>query len=512
MDPQAQREQAQRVAMDVMRRRRAGEPLTDAAVLAAYPELGDCLADELRKMALVAQARFAAFPTPPPADPNAGTLNRDINSFANEEFEDRADDIRMTTVETGEDADGDIRMTVRSRWKEEDLSATQFLDPEDLEPIDDVTAPQDAGPAAAVFLDPGDELESESDDDAGGDVGHLAELTEAEEAKPDETKIEEAETEDPNAASPSVAADPPRDEPADEVAVSERRDDGPSESPRKADAKTPPPPLHQTLMDDGDPAGATVSLTSLTALDFPPRDDARRDSAADAAVAPPAAQGQTTAKPTESPSRGPASRFRPLARPATPWLRVLDDSQIQGEVIRIRQTSFVLGGRLGDLVVAHDPAIDPVHAEIRYEPERGRWLLRDLNSRTGTFVRVQRLRLRHEDWVILGRTHFQFREDAAHGPHLRILTTTAQTNPQTVPLAGREVHVIGRDAACDINLPDGLLNARHARLARDEQQNRWFLEDLQTINGVWASVRKVPLQGDSIFQIGEQRFIFSLGQ
>ena len=136
-------------------------------------------------------------------------------------------------------------------------------------------------------------------------------------------------------------------------------------------------------------------------------------------------------------------------------------------------------------------------------------MLRDLNSRTGTYVRVQRLRLRSDDWVMLGRTHLQFRQQSDGRPYVRVVSGGDSGSTFDFSLDGMDSALIGREGRCDLTLPDVLLNPRHARLVKDPQHARWFLEDLQTTNGVWASVRKVPLQRDSIFQVGEQRFIFS---
>ena len=109
MEHEQLKAEAHRIALDVMSRRRAGEPLTDDDVLSQQPnELRPYLREELRKVALVQQAGALAMGGPP--DPRPGdTLQRDFASDAEAE-----QDIRITTVEP----DVDVRRTMRSTWKD----------------------------------------------------------------------------------------------------------------------------------------------------------------------------------------------------------------------------------------------------------------------------------------------------------------------------------------------------------------------------------------------------------
>ena len=69
---------------------------------------------------------------------------------------------------------------------------------------------------------------------------------------------------------------------------------------------------------------------------------------------------------------------------------VLDDGDDEGETIRIRRESFIIGRVQGDLVIPHDGNISGRHAEVlrRLEAGRWHWYLRNLQSTNGTFVRV----------------------------------------------------------------------------------------------------------------------------
>jgi hypothetical protein len=48
---------------------------------------------------------------------------------------------------------------------------------------------------------------------------------------------------------------------------------------------------------------------------------------------------------------------------------------------------------------------------------------------------------------------------------------------------------------------------RHARLQRD-RQNRWFLTNAKSVNGVWLRIKRIDLGTSAQFQLGEQRFSF----
>ena len=82
--------------------------------------------------------------------------------------------------------------------------------------------------------------------------------------------------------------------------------------------------------------------------------------------------------------------FRPTQCPPLAVLTVFDDGADGGETIRIRQDQFVIGRTEGDLLIAHDAQMSGRHAELRRKlhKDRHRWVLSDLGSTNGTFVRV----------------------------------------------------------------------------------------------------------------------------
>jgi len=73
-------------------------------------------------------------------------------------------------------------------------------------------------------------------------------------------------------------------------------------------------------------------------------------------------------------------------------LTVCDDGKLDGEVIRIRDQRFVIGLSEGDLKIPFDGRISARHVEITLQTVGGlhRWVVTDLQSTHGTFVRLRR--------------------------------------------------------------------------------------------------------------------------
>jgi pSer/pThr/pTyr-binding forkhead associated (FHA) protein len=221
----------------------------------------------------------------------------------------------------------------------------------------------------------------------------------------------------------------------------------------------------------------------------------------------------------ERPAADAPEAYRPLDRPPTGLLTVIDDGDDEaGEAIRVRAASFVVGRTAGDLILPHDPGISGRHAEIIRREEEGafRWYLRDLESTNGTFARASSVVLNHGQEVLLGRSRFRFEANPSlqgkagdrgprAGPSLVQLTPTGAGKKYTIGAA--EVW-IGRDPkTCALAVDDRLLDARHARI-RLGQQGRWVLENAGSRNGVWARIHEVPIDRGGQFLCGEQRFTF----
>jgi pSer/pThr/pTyr-binding forkhead associated (FHA) protein len=228
-----------------------------------------------------------------------------------------------------------------------------------------------------------------------------------------------------------------------------------------------------------------------------------------------------------------AAPFRPCSRPSMALLVILDDGDVDGESVRIRAASFVIGRVQGDLIIPHDGNMSGRHAEIQRRLEGGRhqWYLRDLDSTNGTYVRVASGILRDGQEMVLGGTAYRF--DAPHAGEIvgagdgtrkwtggSLEQLTATVHPSLVELGAEEdahrfllnraEHWIGRDPGqCSIVLEDLFVSPRHARIFRDAK-GRWMIQNNRSLNGVWIRITEMALEKGGQFQCGEQRFLIRI--
>lgn len=227
---------------------------------------------------------------------------------------------------------------------------------------------------------------------------------------------------------------------------------------------------------------------------------------------------------------GDTVRYRPSQRSPVATLTVLDDGKDEGELIRVRQTPYVIGRSDGDLRIANDNQMSSRHAELVRRDQAGgwAWYLRDLGSTNGTFVCVSSGLLHSGQIVFLGSTRYLFELSGQAGDSSRELGTSKWQQPgqqstaaslteltsdglgTKYPIQSSET-VIGRDRAkCSIVLNDPMVNPCHARVVRDAR-GRWTIQNLKSVNGVWLQIDEVPLGNGGYFQLGEQRFAIRIG-
>jgi pSer/pThr/pTyr-binding forkhead associated (FHA) protein len=228
-----------------------------------------------------------------------------------------------------------------------------------------------------------------------------------------------------------------------------------------------------------------------------------------------------------------ASPFRPTARPPIPMLIVFDDGRMEGEVIRIRAPRFVIGRTEGDLRFPLDGRMSGRHAEITYQHVGGlhRWVVTDLQSTHGMFVRVSKTVLADKAEILVGNGRYRF--DAPQ-PDAATTTDYAPDDPNRgvtrgwddgpspfrppalTELIGNEIgnrillvkneYWIGSDPTCPIGRPDDpFCEPRHVRLYR-KPQGGWHAEHNKSLNGLWLRMSQINVDAMVHFQIGEQRF------
>ena len=235
--------------------------------------------------------------------------------------------------------------------------------------------------------------------------------------------------------------------------------------------------------------------------------------------------------------------FRPVNRPPTLILCALDDgSRDDGEWYRVRKPEFRIGRTTGepanpnDIIIANDNGISGTHVEIKLRIEEGRYryYLLDRGSRNGTFVRISRAALRPDQELLIGARRYFLNAGSSAQAHLtpealepskatrgweaisganrsqltaKLVEMTPRGNGHEFPLQEGE-NILGKDPAqCTIAITgDPFVSSAHARIFKDKK-NRWVIENLNSLNGIWLRIEEMALDTGGEFQIGEQRFL-----
>jgi pSer/pThr/pTyr-binding forkhead associated (FHA) protein len=233
-----------------------------------------------------------------------------------------------------------------------------------------------------------------------------------------------------------------------------------------------------------------------------------------------------------------ARPYRPTLRPPIAVLTVFDDGKSEGEVLRLRADRFVIGRSEGDFLIPHDTLISARHLEITRHRvgEQYRWVLTDLQTKNGLFIRVSRIAMADGAEFLAGKGRYRFEASRSTQPNtVDYLPADAQrgstqphgadadalTNPALVELADEKVlsrlpltkaeYWIGRDPVCSIcRAGDPFVEPRHVRLLR-EANGAWQAQNNKSPNGLWYRVPQITVTDTCLFQIGEQRFRLKVG-
>jgi pSer/pThr/pTyr-binding forkhead associated (FHA) protein len=244
------------------------------------------------------------------------------------------------------------------------------------------------------------------------------------------------------------------------------------------------------------------------------------------------AAGQASAKLPE------VTPFRPTIRPPICLLTILDDGKSEGEVIRIRSNRFVIGRTEGDLLLPHDEQISSRHIEITRQQMGGqqRWVVTDLQSTNGLFLRVSRTVLLDKAEFLVGKGRYRYEEPGDRPPE-----TVDNLDPAPIPsgtvgyaegapgvvhpalaelvaggignriLLAKNEYWIGTDPSCAIcRTGDAFTSPRHVRLYR-EPKGAWHAQNNKTLNGLWLKIPQVTVEDGCLLQIGEQRLRLKVG-
>ncbi|MEM9365182.1 MAG: FHA domain-containing protein [Planctomycetota bacterium] len=230
--------------------------------------------------------------------------------------------------------------------------------------------------------------------------------------------------------------------------------------------------------------------------------------------------------------------YRPAVRPPMAFLAAFDDGSIDdAEIFRLRGGSTTIGRDDADVTFPNEVVMSKRHAQIQCFKENGRFVYRfqDLNSRNGSFFRVQRAVLGNGQEFLLGSVRFLFQlpiAGVAYQDEIDAAINRGQTDVlQTAAIAtegaqmpkllwrdsqGREASlvlpsdhvVLGRDTdTCAVSVPgEPFVCPNHAKLFLTK--SGWTLEDLGSRNGSWLRLNSATLDQLTEFQLGEQRFYF----
>jgi pSer/pThr/pTyr-binding forkhead associated (FHA) protein len=244
----------------------------------------------------------------------------------------------------------------------------------------------------------------------------------------------------------------------------------------------------------------------------------------------------------------PIESFRPTYRPPMARFTLFDDGSTQGETFRLRNSVTIIGRRDCDINVPHDEMISDQHLSIHLESKDGiyRWVIKDLNSATGLWVRVRRIDLRDGTEFLLGGQRFEFEEGLAldeneRSAMLSRITNGSYSGSSSVPgnsfarlirsafspaIVKREntlsvstdssriltliegEYWIGRGPESSMQVPDDpFLASQHACIAM-ESDRTWIARTAGVPNGMWVRMKQIVVNESCSFQIGEQRCRF----
>lgn len=220
----------------------------------------------------------------------------------------------------------------------------------------------------------------------------------------------------------------------------------------------------------------------------------------------------------------------PIHRPSYPRLTIFDDRRDFGEILRIRKSSITIGRSKGDFTFPAEGFMSASHARISYQelsPKRWDWVLDDLTSRHGVFVRIQDTIMQPGMEFLIGGTKLRVQGDIVEFgiggderwyrvPYIGEQTPVSPWKIEVLPylFAQKEIsfnlhkklHAIGRQGDGGESLfVDPFVEPVHLNVVRTTSK-QWKIIDRQSLNGLWLRVARVILSSSTQFLIGEQRF------
>ena len=229
-----------------------------------------------------------------------------------------------------------------------------------------------------------------------------------------------------------------------------------------------------------------------------------------------------------------AQPFVPRHRPAYPKLTIIDDGEEStGEVVRLRKDSLAIGRSEGDLQFPAERMMTSLHARISLDevsPGSWQWVLHDLESRHGVFIRFHEEIVSAGNEILIGGTKIIMHGVAStstiqegrtkHVPYVAkgFRTATAivakgyapERPDLIIPVERRQLEFGAAVQGPARIVGDSFVDPKHLSL-RSTDGNSWTASDLSSLNGTWLRIRRLELDSHCEFMVGEQRFLFNLG-
>ncbi len=232
-------------------------------------------------------------------------------------------------------------------------------------------------------------------------------------------------------------------------------------------------------------------------------------------------------------------------------LTLFDDGSVEGEMFRIKNDATYIGRQDCDINIHHDEMISKRHLAIDREIKNGvaRWIIKDLKSATGLWVRVRRIELNDGAEFLVGGQRIRFQESmpidastreamldriengsysgtasiASHAystlcredyaparavpSNPLVATGKPATRESSLTLIDGE-YWIGRGPECAMRIQDDIfLASKHACIASSVDR-RWIARTEGAPNGMWVRMDQIIVNRSCTFQIGEQRCRF----
>lgn len=254
------------------------------------------------------------------------------------------------------------------------------------------------------------------------------------------------------------------------------------------------------------------------------------------AVEPPATRPSMATESSERNTLEESAVFAPRRRPWYPQLIIVDDhSADSGELVRLRKDTFTLGRSGCDLSFPAEGLMSGTHAKVSLQEistNHWDWVLEDLASRNGVFVRQNEFQLRPGNEFLIGGTkvivhgdrqltrkseepipfYAAYEADAAqirNRSELEICPYLFSQEATILPLPAKRMQ-LGRNGEGAISLAvDPFVEPLHALIQKTDSLS-WKIVDQKSLNGIWVRIRRAVLSQTTSFILGEQRFRFTL--